>query len=47
MDQRLLDRHERYVGGRWVAPSATDRFAVVSPSTEEVVGHVPLAEPVA
>ena len=47
MDQRLLDRHEPYVGGRCGAPSATVRFAVVSPSTAEVVGHVPLAEPVA
>jgi len=45
VDQRLLDRHELFVGGTWVAPSTTERFGVVSPSTEEVVAHVPLAEP--
>jgi aldehyde dehydrogenase (NAD+) len=45
VDQRLLDRHELFIGGRWVAPSAAERFAVVSPSTEEIIGHVPLAEP--
>jgi acyl-CoA reductase-like NAD-dependent aldehyde dehydrogenase len=45
VDQRLLDRHELFIGGRWVAPAAGERFGVVSPSTEEVIGHVPLAEP--
>jgi len=47
VDQRLLDRHGLFVGGTWVAPRATERFVVVSPSTAEVVGHVPLTEPVA
>jgi acyl-CoA reductase-like NAD-dependent aldehyde dehydrogenase len=40
-----LDRHAFFVGGEWVEPATAERFAVVSPSTEEVVGHVPLAEP--
>ena len=43
--EALLDRRAFFVGGTWVEPSATGRFGVVSPSTEEVVGHVPLAEP--
>ncbi|HEX5945614.1 MAG TPA: aldehyde dehydrogenase [Acidimicrobiales bacterium] len=43
--EALLDRRAFFVGGTWVEPSATERFGVVSPSTEEVVGHVPLAEP--
>jgi len=47
VDQRLLDRHELNVGGTWVAPDATERFAVMPPSTEVVVGHMPLTEPVA
>jgi acyl-CoA reductase-like NAD-dependent aldehyde dehydrogenase len=43
MDHRLLDRSDLFIGGRWVAASHDDRFGVVSPSTEEVVGHVALA----
>ena len=43
MDTQLLDRRAFFIGGRWVEPAATERFGVVSPSTEEVVGHVPLA----
>ncbi|HKE72368.1 MAG TPA: aldehyde dehydrogenase [Acidimicrobiales bacterium] len=44
MDQGLLDRRALFIGGEWVAPTAAERFGVVSPATEEVVGHVPLAE---
>ena len=44
MGDELLDRRTFFIGGRWVEPTATERFGVVSPSTEEVVGHVPLAE---
>jgi acyl-CoA reductase-like NAD-dependent aldehyde dehydrogenase len=40
----LLDRRTFFIGGQWVDPAATERFGVVSPSTEEVVGHVALAE---
>lgn len=45
MDANLLDRRAFFIGGRWVEPAATERFGVVSPASEEVVGHVPLAEP--
>lgn len=38
-----MDRHHLYIGGRWVDPAGSDRLAVVCPSTEEVVGSVPLA----
>ncbi|MCX4092588.1 aldehyde dehydrogenase [Nocardia sp. alder85J] len=36
-------RREFFIGGRWVAPAGTERLPVISPSTEEVVGEVPLA----
>ncbi len=42
--EAVLDRRAFFIGGTWVDPSAPERFGVVSPSTEEVVGHVPLAE---
>jgi aldehyde dehydrogenase (NAD+) len=42
MDDRLMYRRELYIGGRWVPPAGTERFGVVSPSTQEVVGEVPL-----
>src|SRR5262245_29351594 len=44
VDQGLLDRRALFIGGEWVEPAAAERFGVVSPATEEVVGHVPLAE---
>jgi acyl-CoA reductase-like NAD-dependent aldehyde dehydrogenase len=44
VDSQLLDRRAFFIGGRWVEPSAAARFGVVSPATEQVVGHVPLAE---
>ncbi|WP_228533654.1 aldehyde dehydrogenase [Nocardia sp. BSTN01] len=36
-------RREFYVGGQWVPPDGDERFAVISPSTEEAVGEVPVA----
>ncbi|WP_210743815.1 aldehyde dehydrogenase [Nocardia cerradoensis] len=36
-------RREFYVGGTWVPPAGDERFAVISPSTEEAVGEVPVA----
>lgn len=45
MDSQLVDRRAFFVGGRWVEPAAPQRFGVISPSTEEVVGRVPLAVP--
>jgi acyl-CoA reductase-like NAD-dependent aldehyde dehydrogenase len=43
VDDRLMYRRTFFIGGRWVEPTGHDRQAVVSPSTEEVVGEVPLA----
>jgi acyl-CoA reductase-like NAD-dependent aldehyde dehydrogenase len=43
VDDRLLHRKEFYIGGRWAKPAGTEMFGVISPSTEEVVGEVPLA----
>jgi len=43
VDDRLLHRRELFIGGEWVAPSDRELFGVVSPSTEQVVGEVPLA----
>ena len=43
MDERLLHRRHLYIDGGWVDPSHDERFGVVSPSTEGVVGEVPLA----
>ncbi len=36
-------RRTFFIGGRWVEPAGDDRQPVVSPSTEEVVGEVPVA----
>nr|WP_198653362.1 aldehyde dehydrogenase [Actinocorallia populi] len=36
-------RREFFIGGSWTAPAGGDRLGVVSPSTEEVVGEVPVA----
>ncbi|MBF4996458.1 aldehyde dehydrogenase [Nocardia sp. BSTN01] len=43
MTDRLMYRREFYVGGQWVPPDGDERFAVISPSTEEAVGEVPVA----
>lgn len=43
MDDRLMYRREFFIGGAWTAPAGPDRLGVVSPSTEEVVGEVPVA----
>ncbi|ONH30887.1 aldehyde dehydrogenase [Pseudofrankia asymbiotica] len=32
-----------FIDGGWAAPSGPDRFGVISPSSEDVVGEVPLA----
>jgi aldehyde dehydrogenase (NAD+) len=45
LDDRLLQRRHFYIGGEWVEPAKPDFFDVVSPSSEEVVGQVPLATP--
>jgi aldehyde dehydrogenase (NAD+) len=43
MDDRLMYRRQFFIGGTWADPSGGDRLGVVSPSTEEVVGEVPVA----
>jgi aldehyde dehydrogenase (NAD+) len=43
VDDRVMYRRELFVGGEWVAPAGSEVLGVVSPSTEEVVGEVPVA----
>jgi acyl-CoA reductase-like NAD-dependent aldehyde dehydrogenase len=38
-------RREFYIAGSWAQPAGSDRLGVISPSTEEVVGEVPVATP--
>ena len=33
-----------FINGKWVAPSSTERIAVINPATEEVCAHVPAAK---
>ena len=35
------DRDAFFIGGQWVKPATTARIAVISPSTEKVIGSVP------
>jgi len=37
----IRDYDRLFIGGDWVAPEGSETIAVVSPSTEEVVGRVP------
>ena len=39
----LMERDAFFVDGGWVEPASAERFDVVSPSTEQVVGRVPVA----
>src|SRR5215218_4573981 len=34
-----------FIANTWAAPSGTRRIEVISPTTEEVIGSVPVAEP--
>ncbi|HEY7812764.1 MAG TPA: aldehyde dehydrogenase family protein, partial [Nakamurella sp.] len=43
MDERLMYRREFFIGGGWATPAGGERLGVVSPSTEETVGEVPVA----
>ena len=38
-----MHRPDFFIGGRWTAPAGDGRVEVISPSTEQVVGSVPLA----
>src|SRR6202046_2955149 len=37
----IRDYDRLFIGSDWVAPEGTDTISVVSPSTEEVIAHVP------
>lgn len=39
----MYERERLYIGGRWVAPAQGGVLDVISPSTEGVIGHAPLA----
>jgi aldehyde dehydrogenase (NAD+) len=39
----MYERERLYVGGRWVAPTQGGVVDVICPSTEQVIGHAPLA----
>jgi aldehyde dehydrogenase (NAD+) len=39
----IYEREDIYVGGRWIAPAERGVLEVISPSTEQVIGHAPLA----
>ncbi len=43
VSDRLMFRREFFVGGVWVRPAGEERFPVISPSTEAIVGEVPVA----
>jgi len=44
VQQELFSQQELFIANRWVKPSAGRRIEVISPSTEEVIGSVPVAE---
>jgi acyl-CoA reductase-like NAD-dependent aldehyde dehydrogenase len=39
----MYERESLYIGGRWIAPARGGVLDVTSPSTEQVIGHAPLA----
>ncbi|QRP42829.1 aldehyde dehydrogenase family protein [Amycolatopsis sp. FDAARGOS 1241] len=39
----MFEREDHFIGGRWVSARGSEFLDVVSPSTEEVVGRVPVA----
>jgi aldehyde dehydrogenase (NAD+) len=41
----VFDRKEHFIGGSWRTATGGDLLEVISPSTEEVVGRVPVAGP--
>jgi acyl-CoA reductase-like NAD-dependent aldehyde dehydrogenase len=43
VDDRLMYRRQFFINGEWVDPAEPDRAEVISPSTEEAVGEVPVA----
>jgi aldehyde dehydrogenase (NAD+) len=43
VDERLMYRKTFFIGGEWVAPTSAEVLKVISPSSEEQVGEVPVA----
>jgi acyl-CoA reductase-like NAD-dependent aldehyde dehydrogenase len=43
LDEQLMYRRKFFIGGAWSAPESSERLQVISPSTEESVGEVPVA----
>jgi acyl-CoA reductase-like NAD-dependent aldehyde dehydrogenase len=43
VDDRLMYRRTFFIGGGWVEPEGDERQRVVSPSSEQTVGEVPVA----
>jgi aldehyde dehydrogenase (NAD+) len=41
----MFERNDHFIGGAWVPARGTELIEVVSPTTEEVVGRVPVALP--
>ena len=41
----MFERRVHFIGGAWVSAQGAESIEVVSPSTEEVVGRVPVAVP--
>jgi aldehyde dehydrogenase (NAD+) len=41
----VFERKEHFIGGNWHRADGGDLLEVISPSTEEVVGRVPVAGP--
>src|SRR5581483_7121379 len=41
----MQNRDQLYVDGRWTAAAGASTIAVVSPSTEEIIGRVPEGTP--
>ena len=41
----MFDRKEHFIGGSWRTATGGDLLEVISPSTEEIVGRVPVAGP--
>ncbi|WP_375476346.1 aldehyde dehydrogenase family protein [uncultured Jatrophihabitans sp.] len=39
----MYERSEHFIGGKWLPATGTETLEVISPTTEEVVGRVPIA----
>lgn len=38
----MIERHELYIDGKWSTPHSSDLLDVISPSTEQLIGRVPV-----